>query len=272
MRKPPYQRWRPSHRDHWLPNVLPGFETPSQVEARRLSRVRILRNGGTNSRALADKLANCSAKTCCDLPTCPICMRRVRAWFAGEMLRCFAGRHDLLSVNIVPADGEVPDAELAQFDLLRFVNTQRQRLGRLNLPNFHAIAAVDMTFDVRDASWLFHLHLVTAGIDKQRLMRELKRFYLVTPQIHRPVVIKPVRDPVWQLSYRLKAIWNRKEHYISAKGRPKEYPLKGPELRRLLLFLDRGSPTNLTFLFRAEFGANGNLRLKSLSLDQRGTQ
>ncbi len=62
MRKPPYQRWRPSHRDHWLPNVLPGFETPSQVEARRLSRVRILRNDGTDSRALADKLANCSAR------------------------------------------------------------------------------------------------------------------------------------------------------------------------------------------------------------------
>ena len=226
-----------------------------------------------NSRALADKLANCSARDqlqFADLPDlhAPGCGH-------GSRVRCCgASRGGVAccrSTSYRPTE-HVPDAELAQFDLLRFVNTQRQRLGRLNLPNFHAIAAVDMTFDVRDASWLFHLHLVTAEIDKQRLMRELKRFYLVTPQTHRPVVIKPVRDPVWQLSYRLKAISNRKEHYISAKGRPKEYPLKGPELRRLLLFLDRGSPTNLTFLFRAEFGANGNLRLKSLSLDQRGTQ
>jgi hypothetical protein len=263
-RRPAYQYWVPAAPSYAIESVLPGFETPEEVEARSAKQIRILRNGPKNCHWVADELMQCSDQTPCDSPACPICMRQVRRWLTGEMLSCFEKRHDLLSVTIVPAGGAIPDSDLPAFNLRKFINTTRKQLHRLKLPHFHAVIAVDVTYDVEKVTWYFHLHIITVGIDKPTLMHALKHIYPVTEGIRRPIVIKSVCDRPRQFSYILKSIWRRKEHYLSPNERrtTKEYPLRGRELRRLMQFLDRYTPTNLIILFHAEFGAGGQLRLK----------
>jgi hypothetical protein len=265
----PWINWRPASSKSDLAVALSGFETVLDVELRSRYRQRVLEKGKKRSRSLATKLDNCDATNPCSSPACPRCMRLVRRWFAGTLLESLPADAELLFVTIVPADGRIPARELPKFDLKRLIARIRRRFLRdAVLRNGNFAFAVDVTYEEPAGAWQWHVHGVAIGLAKPELKKALRRLFKPSPHIRRPVAILPLKDHVQQISYLLKAIWFRRAHYLSKKGRrtSKQYPVKGKQLRQLLIHLDRYRPTELILLVGMRHFPKGDLRTTKLGV------
>lgn len=246
--------------EHDPKHQLDGFETQKEARQRRKKDIKVLRGGDNSAKNLARRLAKCrKGKRCCR-SSCRVCNRRFRRWFVGaagsaiEASR-FSGK-PLLAVSLVSDRLQFPPGQLEQCWFTAANDTLRRQLDRSGLGNIFAIGGIDISFnhdheERYPAHWRIHHFQVVGGCTADQLRAALERYYPVTPDVPKPLHIQRVDDPIRALSYAYKAHFMRRENYRGRNGRyqTREYPLKNPQLRELLLCLDRHNPTNRLFLW-----------------------
>jgi hypothetical protein len=107
------------------------------------------------------------------------------------------------------------------------------------------LAGIDISLNFQDndvIGWQLHLYMLIEGENTLRLREAIKAAFPPELTAPTPYDFDEVNDPSNCVTYLFKAIFKRRSRYTSANGhRTKSLPLKGPELRELLQFLDRQS-------------------------------
>jgi hypothetical protein len=121
----------------------------------------------------------------------------------------------------------------------------RQAVGAFQPAPAHRLAGIDISLNFQDndvIGWQLHLYMLIEGENTLRLREAIKAAFPPELTAPTPYDFDEVNDPSNCVTYLFKAIFKRRSRYTNANGhRTKSLPLKGPELRELLQFLDRQS-------------------------------
>ncbi len=231
-----WQLWPPRKYD--VRRQLPNFETLARAREYRHKHVAQLRKGDTDDRELARKLEACGPGHRCLSRACMVCTRRWRLWLVGEMLRLFHGQELLFSTLVFP-DLRLKKGGLDRLEVRSLLERVKRQLDRSGMPNLVAIGGFDLSLDVDRGSklamwWQPHLHMITSGCSKEELGAALRPHYAKTVVVPRPLRIDPVRNPVQQMSYTAKSLYQRR-----ITGTEEKYPLANDEQREVLRFVDQ---------------------------------
>ena len=134
--------------------------------------------------------------------------------------------------------------ELTNVELKALGEMIDKRLERSSLRRRIVIAGIDISLNLQDnkiIGWQLHLYMLVEGENTLRLREAIKAAFPPEPTASIPYDFDQVNDPSNCVTYLFKAIFKRRSRYTSANGQPrtKSLPLKGPELRELLQFLDQ---------------------------------
>jgi len=121
-----------------------------------------------------------------------------------------------------------------------------KRLERSSLRRRIVIAGIDISLNLQDNNiigWQLHLYMLIEGENTLRLREAIKAAFPPEPNAPIPYDLDEVNAPSNCVTYLLKAIFKRRSRYTNGNGQPRtrSLPLKGPELRELLQFLDQQS-------------------------------
>jgi hypothetical protein len=199
---------------------------------------------------LADCLHECrTSSQRCGQPYCPICARRFRIWFIGELLR--------ISHNILSARIHIVTILLHQvrYDQVGLLNVKacgamlRKRLIRNGLADAAVIGGTEIIYRARLKSWVLHANLVIVGGDI-RSIEQFKATFANADFIN-PAICQQLKDLPEQLSYILKfATYHRPFAQIgSTKGDAK--PLNPREHCALVSWMAQWQFQDFMFLFNA---------------------
>jgi hypothetical protein len=230
------------------------FETLTQAKQRRAYKIRILRKGKKSARKLAAKLTQCSKSQPCHSATCDVCVGRERLKLYRETKPIFATHPDWTRASIIPAGFLVPVGKLSTVDL-KAINTRiNKRLERSSLGNRIVIAGIDISLNLQDneiVGWQLHLYILIEGKNTLRLQEAIKATFPPEPTAPIPHQFSSVTDPTKAITYLFKNIFDRRSRYTTSnnQARTKGLPLKAPDLRELLPFLDQ-FPIGARLIFR----------------------
>jgi hypothetical protein len=135
-------------------------------------------------------------------------------------------------------------AEQLQSARSSLVKRLAKRLERSSLRSQIIFCGVDVSLNVRNNAiigWQFHLYVLVEGRNTTSLQEALKGAFPPEPAAKSPYKFRLAADPKKAITYLYKSIFYRRSEYSTPKGesRTRIQPLKGPELRELLVFLDR---------------------------------
>ena len=220
------------------------FETLSEAKERRALKVRILGKGKRTARKLAAKLDQCRKGQGCESGACDVCVGRERLKLYRETRPIFAAHSDWTRASVIPAGFLIPVGKLSTVDLKVIVARINKRLERSSLCNRIVIAGIDISLNLQDnkiVGWQLHLYILIQGENTLRLQEAIKAAFPPEPTAPIPHLFSPVKDSSKAITYLFKNIFNRRSRYTNAKGqaRTKDLPLKVPDLRELLPFLDQ---------------------------------
>ena len=155
----------------------------------------------------------------------------------------FAAREHWTRASVIPAKLLKRLGELSEVDLPAIVSMVNKRLERSSLRNRIIIAGIDISLNTDNneiIGWQLHLYLLMEGENTLRLREAVKAAFPPEPTAPIPYDFSPLRDPAKAITYLFKAIFYRRSRYLKeGKPRTKAEPIKGHELRELLLFLDK---------------------------------
>jgi hypothetical protein len=205
---------------------------------------------------LAARLEACKPDDRCRSLACPRCSNAAQALTTDIVARFLAAhpdRKNIVCVSIVPWDGVIPKGQLDAEQHARHVRRWKERLGRAGVTSF--LGATDWSFNEHDdqryqSSWQEHLYGFTVTDDPKKLKKELKRLFLPTDAIPRPVKIEAWDGDETAIQYMMKpTFWRRigrddaerwgKDGKGNGESRGTDkQPLKSSQKRELLLHLD----------------------------------
>lgn len=254
---------------HYLPaancdlrNTLKGFESFSDVDGRRKAIVKFLNKGNRADRRLARKLKRCKKGRRCLSGACPICRRRMRMWFVGEVYDVFEHLADeqVILLTIICSKQQFSANDLGALIPRNAVNRLTTKLRRLGFENEVMLGALDYDWCVRDNEcaegyWQVHYHLICPRLSETQVdaLREVFPNN-TTAYVHKAVVPSPIKNRPEQFSYVLKPFFQKRSSYISSNGRrnAKKGPINNARRRRELFHqLDRHPMTESLVLFHA---------------------
>jgi hypothetical protein len=176
------------------------FESMANAKAESARSETVLRAIGGGP-LYADFLSECRAQDYrCDKPFCPICARRFRRWFIGELLRITADRPNLKIFTVLLRSA--PREDIQALDQTRYRNMIRKRLRRAGLQKAVVIGGFEVVYKASSRIWVLHANLLVIG--GERSAREKFRASFSGSELERPAIEGLVRDPPKQLSYLLK--------------------------------------------------------------------
>lgn len=231
----PYFSSIPPRRD--LKHLLVGFETRAKALVRKDALEKALHAAGYA--ATAKILANCKSsgyrRYPCLSATCPVCLRALRRWFFAATTRLLdhvekkSGRGHLIA-TIIPSRLQCHPGRLSRLSLAKLRTEMWLSLDRLNLST-PVIGGVDISYNVDALNtapphWQPHVSYVFAGLDTHKeaganLHQSLAKAFRVEPTANRPIRVDPLVDASKQVSYLLKAVFDRRITVISrATGKP----------------------------------------------------
>src|SRR5665811_128334 len=175
---------------------------------------------------------------------CDVCVGRERLKLYRETRPIFAAHPDWTRASIIPAGFLIPLGMLSTVDLKTVGARINKRLERSSLRKRIVIAGVDISLNLQDnvlVGWQLHLYMLIEGENTLRLQEAIKASFPPEPTAPIPHLFSPVNDSSKAVTYLFKNIFNRRSRYTNAKGqaRTKDLPLKVPDLRELLPFLDQ---------------------------------
>jgi hypothetical protein len=240
--KPPFwRRGKPTPQNDiskLRPKSLPKrqrFETLKDARKESARSQGLLRSSADGSEALADTLAECrNGHYECERPFCPICARRFRQWFIGELLRITRGstRVRIYTVLLEQASGE----DISELDPARYRHSLRKRLQRAGL-DVPVIGGFEIVYKAKNNAWVLHANLVIIGGGKEAHKAFKKSFE--ASDMDRPVVSVKLSDPAEQLSYILKFNTYHRPYEQRGSTRSMAKPLNGRDHARLVEWMSR---------------------------------
>jgi len=119
-----------------------------------------------------------------------------------------------------------------------------KRLERSSLRRRIVMAGIDISLNLQANSiigWQLHLYMLIEGENPLRLREAIKAGFPPERTAPIPFQFRTMNDSAKAITYLFKAMFKRRSCYTNANGQPKtrSLPLKGPELRELLQFLDQ---------------------------------
>ena len=155
-----------------------------------------------------------------------------------------ASRPHWTRASVVPAGFLLSLGELANVDLKALGEMIDKRLERSSLRRRIVMAGIDISLNLQDNNiigWQLHLYMLIEGENTLRLREAIKAAFPPEPTAPTPYDFDEVNDPSNCVTYLFKAIFKRRSRYTTANRQPRtrSLPLKGPELRELLQFLDQ---------------------------------
>jgi hypothetical protein len=187
----------------------------------RLRRIKFLRKyGNTHPDALivAKRLESCDSTHRCFCGACPECGRLFERWFVRRSKKFIAGHIDnkgreLVTINIVPC---IPMAQPGRLHSVDIVKLQRRLKYALDTVGISvAIGGIDFSFNEdREGKyppfWGPHVYLITSTEDKKALRKNLRKLFLSSDIVPRPVKISSFRNIARRRSYALKMHFHRR--------------------------------------------------------------
>jgi hypothetical protein len=252
--KPPFWRRRrpPAKYDIALlrPATLPPRERFETVKDARRESDRsgtLLRSSPRGSKALAESLSDCrKANYQCDQPFCPICARRFRRWFIGELLRISRGSAPvhIYTVLLREADGD----HISELDPAPYRHSLRKRLKRAGL-DVPVIGGFEVVYKARRKVWVLHINLVIFGGTENA--HENFETSFDNSDIDRPVDSATLNDPAEQLSYVLKFTTYHRPYERQSSAKSPAKPLNGRDHARLVEWMSELEFGDFLFLVNA---------------------
>jgi hypothetical protein len=227
-----------------IPPTPDGFETFADAKERRAQKIRILSQNDKEQQRLATKLERCRKESRCESGACDICLRLYRLRLFRQTSQVLAARPHWTRASVVPAGFLLPLGELRKVELKALGEMIEKRLERSSLRRRIVLAGIDVSLNLQDNNiigWQLHLYMLIEGENTLRLREAIKAAFPPEPTAAIPYDFDEVKVPSNCVTYLFKAIFKRRSRYTTANGQPrtKSLPLKGPELRELLLFLDQ---------------------------------
>lgn len=220
------------------------FETYADAKRRLAHKIRVLRKGDQPERRLATKLEQCHKGKYCGSGACDVCLGLNRLGLYQQTQPIFAQYPHWTRASVIPAGFLFSMGELENVDLNALRKMTDKRLERSTLRHRIVIAGIDISLNLQDNNiigWQLHLYILIEGKNTLPLREAIQAAFPPEPTAPVPYKFDAVTDPSNRITYLLKAIFNRRSQYRTAKSqaRTKSLPLKGPELRELLPFLDQ---------------------------------
>jgi hypothetical protein len=221
-----------------------GFETFADAKKRRAQKIRILSRGNGEQQRLATKLERCRKDNRCESGACDVCLRLNRLHLYRRSQAIFSVRPDWTRASVIPAGLLVAVGDLSNAGLAAIASMIDKRLERSSLCNRLALVGVDISHNLQDnqsLGWQLHLYMLVEGKNTLRLREAIKAAFPPEQTAPVPFQFQTVNDCAKAITYLFKAIFKRRSRYTAGNGQPRtrSLPLKDPELRELLQFLDR---------------------------------
>ena len=220
-------------------------QTFADAKRRRAQKIKILRQGAKDQQRLATKLEQCRKGSRCESGACDVCLRLYRLRLFRQTSTVLALRPHWTRASVVPAGFLLPLGELANVELKALAEMIDKRLERSSLRRRIVMAGIDISLNLQDNNiigWQLHLYMLIEGENTLRLREAIKAAFPPERTAPIPYDFDEVNAPSNCVTYLFKAIFKRRSRYTGANGhRTKSLPLKGPELRELLQFLDQQS-------------------------------
>jgi hypothetical protein len=234
-----------------LPARLPKslrFETQSDVIERSIVTELELRKVGRGFRDIAKFLADCRGRRypCCR-PTCPICARRFRRWFAANVMAIAQKISNPVTLTLFC--DTLPEGQLHRADIAKLHDRVRQRFRRAGLGDIVAVGGTEVAYRADQKDWLVHLHLLVGGVETSALER--LRSAWAKSDIRAPIRISPLVDPARQIGYLLKFSTFHRPGAQSSARRPRAYPLPQPRFEELARWYSDYEFSDFVFLLGA---------------------
>jgi hypothetical protein len=229
-----------------IPPRPDGIETYSDAKKRRAQKIRILSRGNRDEQRLAAKLERCRKGNRCESGACDVCLRLYRLRLFRKTSPVLASRPHWTRASVVPAGFLLPLGELANVELKALGAMIDKRLERSSLHRRIVMAGIDISLNLQDNNiigWQLHLYMLIEGENTLRLREAIKAAFPPERTAPTPYDFDEVNVPSTCVTYLFKAIFKRRSRYTTGNHQPrtKSLPLKGPELRELLQFLDQHS-------------------------------
>jgi hypothetical protein len=149
------------------------------------------------AQALADKLEACKPGRRCLSGACPECARAAQVLFSvvvSGFLENVPNQEQIVCMTIVPHDGGCGPRELDADYARRNIRRWKERLARAGVPWF--VGAVDYSANEHaegryEDQWSEHFCGFTSTADPEGLKKNLRKQFLKTDAIPRPVTVKP---------------------------------------------------------------------------------
>jgi hypothetical protein len=193
-------------------------------------------------------LANCRSGTSCDNTFCPICARRFRRRFIGELLRIT--ENETRPVHVLTILLEAADRKaISDLDFRRHSHNLRKRLERSGLKDVLVIGGVEIVYRAKVRKWVLHINLVIIG-GKSAAIRKFEKTY-DSSDIERPVLTVKLKDLPEQLSYVLKFTTYHRPFAQRGGTKSRALPLNKSEHTALVQWMGQRKFTDFLFLYNA---------------------
>jgi hypothetical protein len=229
-----------------IPPRPDGFETFADAKKRRAQKIRIFSRGNRDEQRLAAKLERCRKDNRYESGACDVCLRLYRLRLFRRTSPVLAARPHWTRASVVPDGFLLPFGELANVELKAISEMIDKRLERSSQRRRLVMAGIDISLNLQDNNilgWQLHLYMLIEGENTLRLREAIKAAFPPERNAPTPYDFDEVNVPSNCVTYLFKGIFKRRSRYTTANGqsRTQSLPLKGPELRELLQFLDQHS-------------------------------
>ena len=240
-----------------IESLLPKFETHEDCWHENKIRASKLSNSNKYSaNVLAEKLSDCDEERPCFSLACHECVRRLRLKKISQLALFCEYYKEWKFATFIYYDEMV--RELSHIDIPRLKNRLYKQLHRAGITDV-VIGYFEVDFQTEYNYWLPHFHLLVKCRDYNA-----PEWSELWDQLHNqnvpnnvyvtkfsPVEFDDLKDPLKQIAYICKFMWQRKETFTGKDGRrkSKKYRLLRSKFIDALLTLDSLKLADLEFMY-----------------------
>ncbi len=245
-------------------SLLPKFETLKACWKEKDVRInKLLRSRDDEARSLAEKLSECNEEEPCYSLACPECVRLLRLRKISQLTRFCEDYTEWKAATFIYYDEMA--RVLKRQDIVRLKDRLRKQLDRAGVKDI-VIGFFEVDYQSEYQRWMPHFHLLVRCKDSHSPQWERLRkvFANQSPPINvnvrkrRPVLFQKFKDPLQQIAYICKFMWQRVEARYNEEGNrlTKKYRLSNGKFVDSLLMLDSLKLADLEFMYEVrQYGA-----------------
>ncbi|HHQ4690369.1 hypothetical protein [Aeromonas veronii] len=245
-------------------SLLQKFETHKKCwieKEYRITRLSKMRND--KARLLAEKLSDCSEDEPCYSFACPECIRGLRIKKISQLAFFSEDYTKWKIATFIYYDEMV--RELQHLNISRLQDRFRKQLKRAGVKDI-VIGFFEVDYQSEYQCWMPHFHLlVRCDNSYSSQWKRLRKVFAnqnlpinIYVRKRRPVLFQQFNNPLQQIAYICKFMWQRVEARYNEKGNrlTKKYRLSNSRLVESLLMLDSLKLADLEFMYEVrQYGA-----------------